>query len=47
MIAGVPRPPFLIRAPRGAPMKKKIRQAIDRANFLRISMSMSLKVYVW
>ncbi len=46
MIAGVPRPPFLIRAPRGAPMKKNIRHASESANFFNISMSISLSVYV-
>ena len=44
MIAGVPRPPLRMSAPRGAPMKKNMRQAIERANFFRISMSMSLRV---
>ena len=39
IMAGVPSPPFLIKAPNGAPMKKKIRQATDNANFFRISMS--------
>ena len=47
MIAGVPRPPFLIRAPSGAPMKKKMKQAIAIANFLRISMSIFLSVKVY
>lgn len=36
MMAGVPSPPFLIRAPNGAPMKKKIRHATESANFFRI-----------
>ena len=34
---GIPSPPFRIMAPRGAPIKKKIRQAIERVNFLCIS----------
>ncbi len=34
---GIPSPPFRIMAPRGAPMKKKIRQAMERVNFRWIS----------
>ena len=46
MIAEAPSPPFRIRAPSGAPIKKKIKQAIDRANFLSISMSISRRMNV-
>ena len=35
--AGMPSPPFLMMAPRGAPIKKKIRQAKDRVNFRWVS----------
>ena len=31
---GIPNPPFRIIAPSGAPIKKKIRQAKERVNFL-------------
>ena len=39
----VPRPPFLMSAPRGAPMKNSIRQASAWANFLYNSMSVLLR----
>ena len=29
---GIPNPPFRIIAPRGAPIKKKIKQAKDKVN---------------
>ena len=38
-MAGVPRPPFLSRAPMGAPMKKSSMQAKAWANFFQISTS--------
>ena len=41
---GIPNPPLRMMAPNGAPMKKNIRHATDRANFLRISMSILLSV---
>ena len=34
---GIPNPPFLIMAPRGAPIKKNIRQAKDKVNFRWVS----------
>ncbi len=37
MTVGIPNPPFLMMAPRGAPMKKNIKQANERVNFLWIS----------
>ena len=43
MMAGVPSPPFLIRAPNGAPMKKNMKQARERANFFSISTSILLR----
>ena len=42
MIIGNPSPPFLMIAPRGAPMKKKIMQMSDRVNLLMASMSCCL-----
>ena len=46
MIAELPRPPFFRMAPSGAPMKKKMKQAMARANLLKISMPMHLRVKV-
>ena len=37
MTTGMPRPPLRMMAPKGAPMKKKMRQAKERVNFLCIS----------
>src|SRR5208283_5605501 len=42
MTTGIPRPPFRIIAPRGAPIKKKIKQAADNVNFLHHSISYRL-----
>ena len=45
MMAGVPSPPFLMRAPSGAPMKKNMKHAIATANFFSFSTSILLRVY--
>src|ERR1035437_7982271 len=46
MTAGVPNPPFLMIAPRGAPIKKKTRQAKDIVSFLFHSTSYFLIVLI-
>ena len=46
MTAGIPSPPFLTMAPRGAPIKKNIRQAKDRVNFRCHSISYFLNLLV-
>ena len=37
MMTGTPKPPFLMMAPNGAPMKKKIMHVSDSVNFLMAS----------
>ena len=47
MMAGVPRPPFRISAPKGAPMKNSSRQARACAYFLHISTSVRRRILVY
>ena len=44
MMAGVPSPPFRIKAPKGAPIRKNMKHATDSANFFKISMSILRRV---
>ena len=51
---GMPSPPLRMMAPKGAPIKKKMRQASERVNFFissiwwRLMMKLSsLMVYPW
>ncbi|CCZ43661.1 unknown [Bacteroides sp. CAG:545] len=44
MMAETPSPPFRINAPRGAPMKKRMKQANASANFLSSSTSVRLRM---